>query len=321
MSEKDFKSEAWKREICDQFSWRGLLCDQFNFSNLNFSCGGSSNQKQFRLAVEFFGSDRYQAVIKQFDKIIVIWGITSTARNELWSCDHNDYYNFFYSKDDVFSRFMVENSFNHDAEVANLRNLMLYWNVFFESQNIDNFWFDTFNSHNYEHDFFNNKNEKTFEITSFLKATWVDQDHYTSVKGPDWPSYENFCLGNYDDVTTEIIEEIKQIFKISLQKNSLPTFLRHNDKIKVLDPIKNILYHEKFPRDLMSWLMTQTGLEISKDNQSYHQSNWLIDRKGMEKLVKIELLNPYSYHPTKKGHKILSNYFSEKLEKIFTDNV
>ena len=298
MSKKVFVSNAWKQEICDRLSWRGLLCGRFDLSNLNFSCGGSSNQKQFRLAVEFFGSDQYQTLIKNFDKIVVIWGVTSTARNELWSLDHDDYYNFFYSEDNAFSRFMIENSYNHHAEVSNLRDLMLYWNVFFAGQDIENFWFDTFNSHDYEYYFSNTK--------------WVDQDHYENVRGPDWPSYENFCRRDFAHVRIDIIKEINEIFNISS--------LTHDNEIKVLTPIKNLLDHDKFPRDQMSWLMQQIGLEMSPNNQSYHHSNWSVDREGMIKLVKTGLLNPYSYHPTKKGHRILADYFSEKLQAIFTVN-
>ena len=38
----------------DTNSFRKILCERHNFSNVNFSVGGSSNQKQFRLATEYF---------------------------------------------------------------------------------------------------------------------------------------------------------------------------------------------------------------------------------------------------------------------------
>lgn len=318
MSKEDFKSTAWDKEICDQFSWRGLLCKKFNLVNLNFSCGGSSNQKQFRLAMEFFGSKQYQIVRNEFDRIIVVWGLTSTARNELWATSLHDHYNFFYGDDeDVFSRFMIENSYDHDAEVADLRNRMLYWNVFFKSQNIDNVWFDTFNSHNYNHDFFNCKKEKTFETQPISqRATWVDQTYYDDVKVSDWPSYENFCIGDFAGVKTDTMQAIKQIFGIKPRANVLPTYLKHHDELDRLDPVMNLLDHDRFPRDLMSWLMTQTGCDLSRNDQLYHHSNWSIDRQGMLKLTHAGLLNPYSYHPTKKGHTLLVDYFSQKLQKI-----
>jgi hypothetical protein len=58
MSESDLREIAWDDEICNTFSFRNLLSEKYGFTNINFSAGGSSNQKQFRLCKEFFISDQ-----------------------------------------------------------------------------------------------------------------------------------------------------------------------------------------------------------------------------------------------------------------------
>lgn len=310
MTESQLKNQAWDDKICATLSWRGLLSRRFNWLNLNFSSGASSNQRQFRKAIEFFGSLRYQELRQDFEKIIVIWCITSTARTEHWSVDKNDYYNFFLNSDNDHARFIVKNCYDHDAAVAELRNHMLYWNVFFKSQGISNFWVDTFNTHNYDYDFQNRSKKKTYSLTAHGH---IDQQHYNNIAGKDWPSYIDFCQGNFTNTAPEIAEEIKRIFNGSLYY--LPNSTEFIGKDSALDPITNLLDYDRYPRDLMSWLMIKMGISVSKNKQSYHYSAWKVDRDGMRDLVNLGILNPFTYHPTKQGHSLLCDYFSTKLDK------
>ena len=71
--------------IADEYSFRGILAREFGLEHKNFSVGGSSNQRQFRHAEEF--------QFKEGD--IVLWGITSTARNEIWYDHKNRYKGYF----------------------------------------------------------------------------------------------------------------------------------------------------------------------------------------------------------------------------------
>jgi hypothetical protein len=311
MSQKEWHSKAWDSDICDSLSWRGLLSKKFNFCNLNYAQGGSSNDKQFRSATEFFGSQKYLELREKFDKIIVIWGITSTARTELWSILHGRYYNFFLSENDNFSRFIAKYCYDHDAEVFRLRNLMLFWNVFFQGQQIKNYWFDTFNTHNYDHEFIGSF-DGLFNLNNKNKQT-----SYQSIAGPDWPSYSDFCQGNLIGVPPKIVEEITKIFgRPRLEKKDIfQTVIERNDHTNLLDPITNLLDYDQWPRDLMSWLMSQFDIAVSENRQNYHYSTWHPDRDGMEKLINLGLLNPYSYHPTKKAHMLLCDFFTHKLQK------
>lgn len=322
MSRQEMETKAWDHEICDASSWRGLLSQRFNLANINRSQGGSSNQKQFRLATEFFGSRLYQECRQKFSRIIVIWGITSTARSEIWSLKHNGFHNFFLSDDaDDLSRFIGKHCYDHDASVAELRNLMLFWNVFFEGQHIKNYWFDTFNTHNYTFNFHENQHSKTYGIDPHANDLGKKRA-YEAVAGPDWPSYSDFCEGNLDQVTPEIIEEITSMFAYSgvAGGKRLPTVSTRYTQHTSLDPIPNLLDHDCWPRDLLSWLMRESDIPVPQDQQSYHHSAWNIDRKGMELLVEQGILNPYSHHPTKKGHNSLCDYFTCKLGKELNIN-
>jgi hypothetical protein len=144
-----YREIAWKENICTQLSFRGLLSKKYGFENRNFSSGGSSNQRQFRYAKEFFPSDDFKKQQSEFDQIIVLWGLTSTARNELYfnSCNREE--NFFYSSDTAESKAMTKYFYNHEYEVAQLLTNIRFWNDYFESKNINNLWFDTFNHHEY----------------------------------------------------------------------------------------------------------------------------------------------------------------------------
>ena len=151
MSQDEYKETAWDIEKCEQLSFRGLLSKKYGFLNKNFASGGSSNQRQFRLAKEFFSSLEFEQLKSEFNKIIVLWGITSTARNEMWSLELDKLSNFFYhSQQTKLAKSLLKFCYNHDHEVRQLSTEMRHWNIFFKNLNIDNLWFDTFNHHDYE---------------------------------------------------------------------------------------------------------------------------------------------------------------------------
>ena len=59
----------------DVYSFRILLAERLGAENINFSQGGSSNQKQERHAIEYFNENSPEDTV-------VLWGITSLVRNE-----------------------------------------------------------------------------------------------------------------------------------------------------------------------------------------------------------------------------------------------
>ena len=153
MNFDDYELMAWKERICNSLSFRGLLSKKLDFENINFSDGGSSNQKQFRLAKEFFFSNKFKQLRTQYDKIIVLWGITSTARNELFFSKRNVFRNFSYHSEPTaswpFPKDFLMWSYDHDAAVYELAQEIKMFNVLFEYHGIQCIWFDTFNHHDY----------------------------------------------------------------------------------------------------------------------------------------------------------------------------
>jgi hypothetical protein len=164
MNNKDYEKVSLDADVADELSFRALISKKYGLENVNFSIGGSSNQKQFRLAREFFSSSSFEKLKQVFTKIIVLWGITSTARNEVWSTEHNQLKSFTYSGSGhcpTFSKFFLTHLYNHENELQNLKTEMQHWNTFFKNTNIENLWVDTFNHHNYE--------SVSPEITNFKK--------------------------------------------------------------------------------------------------------------------------------------------------------
>tara|TARA_B100001029_G_scaffold146861_1_gene127555 strand:+ start:275 stop:1060 length:786 start_codon:yes stop_codon:yes gene_type:complete len=147
-------------EIANIFSFRALLARRHGYHNINFASQGSSNQTQLRRAQEFFNTDEY----KRYDKVIVLWGITSTARGEAWMKGKpyekytdeekrkmkGKFRSFMYSQKFELSKVMRNSYYDHSAEVERLETHMNHWNTFFNLLGIQNYWFDTFNHHEYD---------------------------------------------------------------------------------------------------------------------------------------------------------------------------
>jgi hypothetical protein len=281
MTKDQYKATAWKETICDQLSFRGLLSKKYELVNKNFSEGASSNQRQFRFAKNFFTSDDFKKLQSEFDQIIVLWGITSTARNELYFNRHNHYENFSYTLDTIESKIMTKYFYNHEYEVDQLLTEIRFWNDYFKSKNIDNLWFDTFNHHEY------------IGPSKFNAQFKVE---YCSVAGPDWPRIEDYVTGDYVISDQKILDQILEIKKIC---NKIP----------------NLIFDEQKPRDLLSLLATHNGC-TDIDNQ-YHTSSWDIDSNRVSYLVDCGILNPYSHHPTRVGHEQIATILDEYIRASF----
>lgn len=230
----DYKSKCWDWPLNEPCSYRSLLCKKYNLENINFSQGGASNQNQFRLSEEFFTSEKFD-ILKNENDIYVLWAITSTARGEFYINDLNKFKNIMYNprktKNDLeckLSTLIVNNFYNHNAELGVLNIRMKHWNKYFQALGIKNIWIDTFNHHNYP------------------------------------------------------------------------------------DPVDNLCFKDDIPRDLLSKI-TKNKLYT---NKVYHLSDWLDDCIVTENAIENKLLNPYSKHPTSKGHEIIADILSPEIEKL-----
>ena len=154
ITQEEYKSNL--KKDCDEYSFRALLSKRLGYTNVDLSGSGSSNQRQERKAIEYFTSD--------IKNTLVIWGITSTARTELWYNHSGRLENVhFNSKNPLVNNRLkgmgkqpfdtkeyVNKFYNKEYEIERLTNMMLHWNVFFENCGIKNYWFDTFNTHEYK---------------------------------------------------------------------------------------------------------------------------------------------------------------------------
>jgi len=294
LPEEELRAMLWDSQLADAHSFRGLLSSKYGFVNKNFASGGSSNQRQFRLAKEFFSSINFNDLQNKFERIIVLWGITSTARNEMYISQLDKLQNFFYNSistdpDAEWAKIMVKNFYDHDNEINQLLTEMIFWNDYFKSKNIINFWFDTFNHHNYKESIF----EDQFKID------------YHNVADTDWPDFDSYLLGTCN-IDKAVQLEIDAVKNICLQSHLGPRL--------AYSKIRNLMFREKNPRDLLSLLTLKNG-ENNFDN-NYHTSNWLVDSNRISYLVKQGVLNPVTFHPTQLGHVQIAELLSTYIEEI-----
>lgn len=88
----------------------------------------------------------------------------------------------------------------------------------------------------------------------------------------------------------------------------IETFNHHD----YLDPVNNLVFKEDIPRDLLSKI-TNT---VTHDKKFYHTSNWINDGIPIKKGMDLGMLNPYTMHPTLKGHEMIADILSPEIEKL-----
>ena len=136
---KNLDDPIW--DLMNKHSFRGILSERLGFENISFASGGSSNQRQERLATEYFNNH-------STEDTVVLWGITSITRNELTINGIRK--NFHYGNDlDEYQRYYVDHFYDEETEIERLGNAMIHWNQFFEGHNIPNLWFQTFNTYKF----------------------------------------------------------------------------------------------------------------------------------------------------------------------------
>ena len=137
-SVKNLDDPIW--DLMNQYSFRGILSKRLGFENINHASGGSSNQRQERLATEYFNNH-------STEDTVVLWGITSIVRNEI-PID-GERRNIMYSNTDSQVRYHYEHFYDERTELERLGNMMIHWNKFFEAYHIPNLWFQTFNTYKF----------------------------------------------------------------------------------------------------------------------------------------------------------------------------
>ena len=232
MTREEYKEHSKLEEYIAPHAFRTLLAERNNLELVSFGAGGSSNKRQFRKATEFFSSPEFEEYQNKYSTIIVLWGLTSTARTEKYDTRYRGWMNFLYGsepKDPDYiehNNLMLKRFHDNQAEVDLLSDQMRHWNEFFKYKGVKNLWFDILNHHDYKYEF------------------------------------DNLCM---DDGS---------------------------------------------PRDLLSRITNH------KTRDKFHLSVWRSDCTRTEKGVFTKTLNPYSNHPTKKGHEKIFNLLDPYVKEL-----
>ena len=141
MSEQEYKHNAWDKETCDTKSFRNIICNKQQMNNINLSVGGSSNTKQFRLASEYWIEQN-----NTNNNVIVLWGLTSIWRTELWCIDRQQWQDI-NSVEPPLGKILFSKFWDEAQEVKRLSNKIALWNTWFKSKGIKNYWYNIFNDH------------------------------------------------------------------------------------------------------------------------------------------------------------------------------
>ena len=150
MEEYDqYQNKGEGRQLKNEYCFRTILARKHNYVNKNLSKPASSNSKQFRKAEQYFNTDDY----KKYDNVIVLWGLTSTARMELWNLKDKKYKSHFMTDDrQDLNTILRKYHYDHDIEVNRLSTQIQHWDKYFNMIGVKNYWFDTFNHHDYDYE-------------------------------------------------------------------------------------------------------------------------------------------------------------------------
>ena len=172
MTMEEYNQQGWIKAICNEKSFRGILADRLQIKNINYSRGGASNDRNFRLLSEILGDKEAK---KSFLKSnpIVLFGITSTARIErkykqehrdtflnnnlstLYFVDDGYEFNtedvplFWNDKETLYQALHLKLHYSHPNEVKKLYHNMNLYNEIFDKFDVPVLWYDSVNTLEY----------------------------------------------------------------------------------------------------------------------------------------------------------------------------
>ncbi len=180
-------------------SFRSLICNQFGLKNRNFSAPGSSNQQQFRFASEFFLGSKLHNLTKKHDhnftqENIVLWGLTSVYRHEVWNKHTAVYDNIFMTSNEKYAKNYVMHHFDENLETDRLFYHIELFNAFFKLTNVRHYWFNIFDEHVFPRKFTN----MLFNGVSLL-----------SLLTEDYAQNDQYHMSNWNDTDRKITKAIQ----------------------------------------------------------------------------------------------------------------
>lgn len=172
-----YEAIRFNADLCEKNSFRFMLSQDLGVPNLNYSSMGSSNQRQFRFARQL---DR-----QHLDDSLILWGITSLYRNEIWLEETNEWYNFQYAeKTDIGKQHLL--NFDYEKSIAELLAGIKEMIEIAEDNGADIRFFDIFNHHDYGEDFdrvkkyFLFKDSPKRDLLSLMTGTYDTTQYFQS---------------------------------------------------------------------------------------------------------------------------------------------
>jgi len=142
----DHRDHAWS-EVSENNAARNILARDFNTTNINYARGGYSNDYNFRMLRELLITSNR----RDKSEIIILFGITSTARSEYYNIEESRYQHIKFDdseKGSLNARYFISH-YDHDHEVKLIEDQIIMFNDLLSFYGIPVIWYDTFNTHDY----------------------------------------------------------------------------------------------------------------------------------------------------------------------------
>lgn len=277
-NQKEYSSSEEKAQA-DLYAYRSLISNYFDADQKVFAEGGSSNQRQFRYASQYFlGPD-----LTKINQAKLYANNYQKIRDESWPTV-DEFIMSGQLPDNVLKNIVDDLEIDYFEIFKNdQRPKFVLW---FITSTARVEFFDT-NNHNYVNDFLTWANHP---VTKMLAANCYDHDHE--------------------------IEKLAQIMNLwnayfelnGIQNLWIDTFNHHDYPIK----IKNYIKLNDHASDIMSAMCVKLGYDTFKKSE-FHNSGWSADNTRSEFLVNQNMLNNQTIHPTIKGHQLIADILIPKI--------
>ena len=265
-------------EMANQSSYRGLLSQTFDADHINFSAGGSSNTRQFRLAAQYFlGPNR-----NNISKARLLYNV---VRRDSWLDE-------FVAQDQLPTQIKDEiQQVNHldDFEIfrSDPRPKYVFWFITSTAR------IEYYNSvtNEFDNEFLTGSKS---QLGKLLLANYYDHDYELERLAQQMSLWNAWFAHN----------NIRNIW--------IDTFNHHAYPM----PVDNRLVFDSGYSDLMSNMCVNQGFREFKDS-GYHVSCWTADEARSAYLKQVGLLNSKTLHPTLEGHRLIAHILTPKIVDHF----
>lgn len=270
-------------KLANTYAYRSLIAEHFGMDQKVFAAGASSNQKQFRLASQYFlRPDRVKS-----NNAKLYANTYQKVRDKRWPSVEE--FKFTGKLPPQILDELINGLELPEFEIFKVDNRQKYV-IWFITSTARIEFFDA-QQQEYKNDFL------TWSDDSFTKmyaSRAYDHNH------------ELECLAYSMNLWNVYFESqgIKNIW--------IDTFNHHDYPI----PVKNYIKLNTNSSDIMSAMCIKLGYTNFNSNE-YHNSSHSIDDTRSEFLVNQGMLNPESLHPTVKGHQLIYEILIPFIEEKF----